>query len=79
MRYEEKTKRTQAALQRIPLIGLTFAFSAMSSGCALPRQGAGVGDPSAGRHITLPAQPEPMRIDTAETALIVVDMQNDFG
>jgi ureidoacrylate peracid hydrolase len=72
-------KMTQAALRRILLIGLTFAFSAIPSGCASPRQGAGVGDPRASRRITLPAQPEPMSIDTARTALIVVDMQNDFG
>ena len=79
MRYGEKTKRTQAALQRIPLIGLTFAFSAFSSGCASPRHGAGAGDHCANRRITLPAQPEAMNIETARTALIVVDMQNDFG
>jgi ureidoacrylate peracid hydrolase len=33
----------------------------------------------AGRVATLEAKPEPIAIDTARTALIVVDMQNDFG
>lgn len=31
------------------------------------------------RIITLEAKPEPIAIDTAKTAVIVVDMQNDFG
>jgi len=29
--------------------------------------------------IRLDAKPEPITIDTSRTALIVVDMQNDFG
>ena len=32
-----------------------------------------------GRRITIDAKPEPITIDTAATAVIVVDMQNDFG
>lgn len=32
-----------------------------------------------GRPVTLDAKPEPIRFDTARTAVIVVDMQNDFG
>ena len=31
------------------------------------------------RIVTLDAKPEPIAIDTAKTAVIVVDMQNDFG
>jgi ureidoacrylate peracid hydrolase len=31
------------------------------------------------RRLTLDAKPEPMEIDAAETALIVIDMQNDFA
>jgi ureidoacrylate peracid hydrolase len=31
------------------------------------------------RSITLDAEPEPVTFDTAKTAVIVVDMQNDFG
>ena len=31
------------------------------------------------RIVSLDARPEPIAIDTASTAVIVVDMQNDFG
>ena len=31
------------------------------------------------RVVTLAAQPEPIAIDTAQTVVIVVDMQNDFA
>ena len=72
-------KRTHTAHQCITTIGLTLTFSALSSGCVSAPRGAGVADARASRHITLSAQPEPMGIDTAKAALIVVDMQNDFG
>jgi ureidoacrylate peracid hydrolase len=32
-----------------------------------------------GRAVTIDAHPGPIRIDTARTAIVVVDMQNDFG
>jgi ureidoacrylate peracid hydrolase len=32
-----------------------------------------------GRAVTIEANPGPIRIDTARTAFVVVDMQNDFG
>lgn len=35
--------------------------------------------PEKKRRITLNAKPEPIAIDTATTAVIVIDMQNDFG
>lgn len=45
-------------------------------------QGAG-GAPQApaapGRRVVIPARPGPLQIDTATTALVIVDMQNDFG
>ncbi len=31
------------------------------------------------RHVTVEARPNPLPLDPAETAVIVVDMQNDFG
>jgi len=34
---------------------------------------------TAGRLLTIEAKPGPLTIDTAKTAVIVVDMQNDFG
>lgn len=36
-------------------------------------------DASKEKFATLEAKPEPIQIDTTRTALIVVDMQNDFG
>jgi ureidoacrylate peracid hydrolase len=33
----------------------------------------------AGRRVTIEAKPQPITIDTSTTAVIVVDMQNDFG
>lgn len=35
--------------------------------------------PGSGRQTTIDAMPQPITIDTARTAVIVVDMQNDFG
>lgn len=35
--------------------------------------------PSASRPITLDARPEPVRIESGRCAVLVVDMQNDFG
>ena len=72
-------KRTQAALRRLTWIGLTSALPAISTNCVSSRHGAGVGAHRASRPVTLAAQPEPMSIDIATTAVIVVDMQNDFG
>jgi hypothetical protein len=34
---------------------------------------------SAGRTVTIEARPQAVSIDTATTAVVVVDMQNDFG
>ena len=34
---------------------------------------------STGRLVTIDAKPAPIVIDTAQTAVVVVDMQNDFG
>jgi len=41
--------------------------------------GASLSSKISGRVITIEAQPEPIAIDTAKTAVLVVDMQNDFG
>lgn len=35
--------------------------------------------PDTTHHITLDARPEPITVDAARTAVIVIDMQNDFG
>lgn len=75
MAQRNKREGTRAALRRPSLIWLASAVAIVPAGCLAPRQGV----PCASRRIVLPAQPEPMNIDTAKTALIVVDMQNDFG
>ena len=41
--------------------------------------GASLSSQTSGRVVTIEAQPEPIAIDTVKTAVIVVDMQNDFG
>jgi ureidoacrylate peracid hydrolase len=41
--------------------------------------GASLSSKTSGRVVTIEGQPEPIAIDTARTAVIVVDMQNDFG
>src|SRR5262245_10173649 len=35
--------------------------------------------PTTGRVVVIEAQPNPLRIDTAQAAVLVIDMQNDFG
>lgn len=37
------------------------------------------GTPPPGRPVTIAANPGPIRLDTARTAIVIVDMQNDFG
>ncbi len=47
---------------------------------ALPSALAGLpGDDTAPACVVLPARPEPLRLDTAKTALIIVDMQNAYA
>ncbi len=55
---------------------------AATAGAIVPRRGtaqARRSTPSAGRIVTIDARPGPIAIDTARTAILVVDMQNDFG
>jgi ureidoacrylate peracid hydrolase len=35
--------------------------------------------PTTGRVVVIEAQPNPLRVDTAQAAVLVIDMQNDFG
>ena len=46
---------------------------------AADRQEPGVPGATMSRTVTLPAKPGPVNIDPDKTAVIVVDMQNDFG
>jgi ureidoacrylate peracid hydrolase len=51
---------------------------AVAAGGAIAFSSAARSQP-AGRMVELGARPDPVRIDTAKTAVLVVDMQNDFG
>src|SRR5437899_2379894 len=56
-------------------------FSALVPRHAFPRSSMQTGlEPARpGRLVTLHAEPEPIALDTRKTAVLVIDMQNDFG
>src|SRR5690242_2171081 len=62
-----------AVLTRRRLVGLC------ATGAATLTLGNGAAAAPPGRVVSVVARPEPISIDTATTAVIVVDMQNDFG
>jgi ureidoacrylate peracid hydrolase len=70
MMMDENVRRRSFILSGLAAIPLLKA-SALAS-----ERGPGG---TSGRAVTLDAKPDPVRIDTARTAVIVVDMQNDFG
>jgi ureidoacrylate peracid hydrolase len=63
-----------SALTRREVVGIGAAAGVVALGAG---QVAAQG-PS-GRRVTIEARPQPITIDTSTTAVIVVDMQNDFG
>lgn len=68
------TGHTQIPRRRFVFTGLAsvpFAGRAFSSGLVPVRRAA--------RTVTVDARPDPFRFDPAHAAVIVVDMQNDFG
>jgi len=65
-------KSPKSAIIILALVGAGFA---VGSQAAPPEKTAGAKT----RVVRLNAKPEPIEIDTASTAVIVVDMQNDFG
>src|SRR5262245_14214491 len=54
-------------------------LSADSGGPEMERAQQGDVMASEGRFVTVAAKPEPLTMDPARSAVIVVDMQNDFG
>ncbi|HEV8337197.1 MAG TPA: cysteine hydrolase [Candidatus Polarisedimenticolia bacterium] len=58
-----------------------IAFRGTRAGAATDPQGTKMAtqDAPTGRVVTIEAKPEPIPIDTAKTAVLVIDMQNDFG
>ena len=65
-------KSPKLAIIILALVGAGFT---VGSQAAPPEKTAGAKT----RVVRLNAKPEPIEIDTAKTAVIVVDMQNDFG
>lgn len=72
-------KQSRLARQHVVLIGLASILGATATGCTSRHFAGRDVEHCANWRIIIPAQPEPMSIDTAKTAVIVVDMQNDFG
>ena len=83
MARQGSPKRTRLGLpyKRREMLFLTGAAAAASTAKGAPEQAAQARPAVAtdSRLVRLAARPAPMVIDTAKTALIVVDMQNDFG
>lgn len=63
-----------STLTRRELVGISAAASVAALGA-----GHVAAQRAAGRRVTIEAKPQPITIDTSTTAVIVVDMQNDFG
>jgi ureidoacrylate peracid hydrolase len=61
-------------LTRRDLLGAAATAGIMAAGLT-----RAVAQPRSGRMVTLEARPAPMTLDTARTAVLVIDMQNDFG
>lgn len=61
----------------VGLLGASAVASLVGSGTAVAASLGGA--PRPGRRIVLDAKPEPIMLDTEKTAVLVVDMQNDFG
>jgi hypothetical protein len=84
-REMEKTAPQARNLSRRKVLGLIGATAAASLVGGAGEHSASAQQTSAsiqntkGRMVTFDAKLEPIAIDTAKTAVIVVDMQNDFG
>lgn len=64
----------------LPILALALAIIAASSGKSRAQAPtSATGSSSKSRLVTIDAQPKAISIDVAKTAVIVVDMQNDFG
>lgn len=62
-------------LTRRDFVHMGVAAGAAAAGMSAAAQAG----PRAGSKVTVEARPQPIEIDTAQTAVVVVDMQNDFG
>jgi len=60
-------------------VGLAASGSSGADAVAPQRPSSGGSAPAASRIVSVDATPTVLRLDTARTAVLVVDMQNDFG
>ena len=63
-----------SAVTRREVVGIGAAAGMVALGA-----GQVAAQSRSGRRVTIEAKPQPITLDTATTAVIVVDMQNDFG
>ena len=63
-----------STLTRREIVGISAAAGVAALGAS-----QAAAQSRTGRQVTIDAKPQPITIDTATTAVIVVDMQNDFG
>jgi ureidoacrylate peracid hydrolase len=83
-RHEEGVTQHDQGLKRRDLLlsgsSLLVASALSGAGFATPTQAQQPIPPKTMAHVvTLDAKPSPISVDSAKTAVIVVDMQNDFG
>jgi hypothetical protein len=82
MEKEIPEARNLSRREVLGLIGATAAASLVGGAgeqSALAQQTSTLSHRMKSRIVKFDAKPEPIAIDTAKTAVIVVDMQNDFG
>src|SRR6266576_6108261 len=82
MEKETPETRNLSRREALGLIGATAAASLVGGVAEQPASAEQTGAPiqnTKSRIVRFAAKPEPVAIDTAKTAVIVVDMENDFG
>ena len=82
MEKETPETRNLSRREALGLIGATAAASLVGGVAEQPASAEQTGAPiqnTKSRIVQFAAKPEPVAIDIAKTAVIVVDMQNDFG
>ncbi len=71
--------KQEKGFSRREMLGMTVGLSGLAMTSGVGSVFAQEAKRTPGRIMTIDAKPEPIAIDAAQTAVIVVDMQNDFG